>query len=675
MYSKYFISFRGLAMVVSRTAILLFLAVAILSTYGCSPKKPEAPTWDTQWSLPLSSKTYSIQEIVDELGDENIIFDENGDPKFEITESIDTFQVGENLTVSGMDENFAEELGQVEIDAPQGESVETSLSEFLTVNLGVVPPAAFSFGSTLNPYNEFSWATIAEGKLYVLVANQLEVDLDTLTVSITDDSNGNLIGTILFSGGIPYGQTKIDSLDLAGKTIHNQLSTQSAGYTPGGVLLNLGPQKLTVTSSFSNQFRVSSASAKTPEITKDFSKQIESTDSTLITSASVQSGTIVITVENKTNLTSNISIIIPNLTDESGQLALSGTMGGGQTVSLSRDLAGYTIRPDGLSFPQIINTLVSASIQSSGDQYLEIDQFDSILVTSALSALSFYSVTGEIKPTQVEIDPTSREIEIPEGMDQAKLTGANMYLHFYNNSEIEADLNLVLSGNNAKSMPISGRIQGRTPGSTEPSLSTITVGPDQMSGFLDPAPTQIDITGNALFNPEIKNGTISQTDLIYGEIQISSPLAFSIKDTATVDLEIESQEISEDAPNFEEKLKYAIINADLDSHLPIGAEVTIYISTIGDSTMYTDPQAVVIGPMYLDPAPVDNDGMANGEASSSFVDSLTSAEAGIFNNKNIYIGKIVRLYTPDDGSGVTIRSSDYIRISASAFAEVRTGGN
>ncbi|MCP4633243.1 MAG: hypothetical protein GY855_09985 [candidate division Zixibacteria bacterium] len=658
-----------------RAALLILMATALLAASGCSPKKPEAPRWDTKWSVPLTSKTYDIEELLDELDEENLVIDSTGAPRFEFTENVDTFEVGENLTADGNSRDFAEELGLVDIDSPDGQVVETDIDDMLTVNVGVVPPSGFVISNNLDTLEEFSWADVDEGKMYLEISNQLEIDLDTVKVVIIDTFDGSVIDTLEYPNGVAYGEVKTDSVDLAGQTIHNTLRTETTGYTSGGTLLNLGPQVLTTTSSYSNTMTVSAARAIVPEIVKDFSQNIESNDSTIIDSALVETGSLELTLNNKTNLDVNLLITVPSLANSYGQLTISRSMTGNQEITITRDLSNYTLSPTGSSIPQNIPVQVNATIPSSGNSMVTVNQNDSILVSSEISALAFTSITGKIKPTSVDIDPTSVDIDIPDGLDQAALTDANLYLDFYNNSELPADLDLLLTGSNSNTLTIAGRVEGKSAGASSPRLTTISVGSDALSEFLNPPPAGIDITGDAIFSPDYGNGTVAQTDYVYGDLLMTSPLAFSLADTVDIDLDIEEQEISEDAPDFDDRVHYAVVNAEIVSHLPVGAEISIYISTLSDSTMYNDPNAVVIGPMYLNAAEVDSmTGYAAGETSTSFSDSLDAVDVLIFDNESVYIGKKVQLYTAEAGSDVEIRSSDYITINATAITEFEVGG-
>jgi hypothetical protein len=662
---------------ICRILFYMIATAALLIFAGCSPKQPEAPRWDTQWDIPLTNKTYNIQDMLDELDEDNLLIDSTGAPRFEFTEGIDTFEVGDNLTAPTSNTTFAEELGIVEIDAPPGETIETPLTDFLTVNFGIVPASSFSFDENMEEFEEFTWATVESGKLYLEVSNNLKVEITSLSIDVIDTYDNSVLGTIAFAGGLAIDETKRDSINLAENTIRNQLKLSVSGTNAMADISGYSLDQLSLESrsGFSENFNISAANAKIPQIEKEFSEELLTTDSSVIDSALIQAGFITIAINNKTNMAANIIVTVTSLTQSNGiPLTMTGTVNGGQQGQITRSLVDYNISPQGTSYPQAIPVEVDATIQSSGETLLDVDQYDSIIVQSDLSELDFTTIKGKIKPTDVEVDPTSMEIEIPDGLEHATLTNAYMYLNFYNSSEIDALLDLDIIGNNSKTLEINGTILGKTAGATTDRLTTITVGPDEMADFLDPPPDQIEITGIATFNPDFAQGTITRSDQVYGNLLISSPLAFTLADTAEIELDIESNEMSDDAPDFEERVHYAVVNADIRSHLPVGAEVSIYVSTIPDSTMYSDPSTVVIGPMYLNAASVDANGHAIEEAATSFTDSLTSDEVKIFDNDIVYIGKRVKMYTAQIGSDVEIQSTDYIVINATASTEIEFGG-
>ncbi|MBD3169669.1 MAG: hypothetical protein GF307_09325 [candidate division Zixibacteria bacterium] len=663
------------------TCAVAVIAAMLLAT-GCSPKKPEAPTWDTKWSIPLTNKAYSIEDIFDELDEDNLIVDANG-ARIEITENIDSFEVDEStLSSTAINQNFNKQLGNIDLDAPDpGAPIETPLADFLPPTGGIVPDANFTVNNTLPAYDSYDWVVVESGTLYVKVTNNLGVNIDALTIEVRDSTTNSLLGTLTYPGGVAYQATATQSLALS-DTVRNQFKTVASGHTPGGDVsgFTLSELKLKVESYFSNEITVSAARAEVPAVEKSYNQDVAlADDGNVIEVAQIGSGTMTMTVNNQTGVDAGFTVKVPSFTNSSGDtLTLTCEADASESVNVTQNLANYYVRPEGSSSPQNISVLVSADIESSGTTKRNVSAADNFNVTTQISALNFSSVTGNIKQTPVDIETQTIDVDIPDGMDEAQLTDASLRIKFYNSCMLPANLNLTLTGNAGTTpLNISGTIAGRTSGSTQPRETVITVGGDSLEAFLaPPVPANITASGSATFSPNNDYGTVRSGDLIYGDVLVSSPLAFKIADTAVVDLDIESEEISDDAPDFSERVHIMIVNSDITSELPVGAQVTIYISTLPDDRMYTDTQnTVVVGPMSLLEAPIDTlTGRSNGRTSSTFVDTLTNSEVGIFDNPTVYIGKKVLLTTAGD-DGIEIQSSDSLIINSSAYTEVTLGGD
>lgn len=91
--------------------ILTWLGIVFLSR--CSFKLPtEAPTWDVNLIIPLVSKMYTVEELIEDT-DDLVIDYQNETIIFSMEEEIDRFEVGEHLKIDGAGSS-------VTIQVPQG---------------------------------------------------------------------------------------------------------------------------------------------------------------------------------------------------------------------------------------------------------------------------------------------------------------------------------------------------------------------------------------------------------------------------------------------------------------------------------------------------------------------------------------------------------------------------
>ena len=196
-------------------SLLVFLIVSTLHI-GCSVERPSPPSWDTQWHPPLVDKSYSVLDLMEEIDQEGLTFDSLGNPEIYIRQQIDTVGVPNNLTPAGYSEKLVQQLGTVEIESPELQSVSVELSEFNPTWVGqTVLPFRFEVTEPLAEFEDFSHATVEAGKFHLFLSNHLGVDIDSLTLKPVDDFNSQILGTIEVAGGLANNQSYNDSISPA----------------------------------------------------------------------------------------------------------------------------------------------------------------------------------------------------------------------------------------------------------------------------------------------------------------------------------------------------------------------------------------------------------------------------------------------------------------------------
>jgi hypothetical protein len=661
---------------IGSAALALILPIAVLLvTSGCSIEKPESPSWVTTWDIPIANKTYDIAELLEKIDDSSIITDSLGNPAFSITQSIDTIAVDDNLTVAGLTVDLQDSLGAIDIEPPSDVEASTNISDFLTINLGVVPPASFNYDQPLAALDRFSWVDVSAGTLDLTFYNGLEVDLDTFAVTIVDQSDMHVVGVATYTDGLDYLETETQSIDLSGQRISNDLSTTFDGHTPGGVLIYAGPQNLDATLSVPGSITVIAARAETPAINKNQTQMTALTDSTRVISSSISSGTLQFDISNYTQLPFTVDVLTSNFTNSGSPLQINRQIAAMSVTQVNVDLAGYDFSPTDSGLSQYVEVDMSASAAASAPQQYTVSASDSLEIHADLSSITFASITGQIKPTSVTIDPIQQDVEIPEGLDQAHLTQAELRLNLYNNSTVEADVDLLIQGG-GNSISINDRISGKSSPGDPAELTILSVDSQEISDFLNPPPDQITISGQAILNPDYAISTITASDNFYGELEIYSPFAFAISDTISIDMDISDSEIDEDSrpDDFNETFRYGAIDVEFDNHLPLGLSLTLYIGIVPDSTLYDHPATLVLGPYALESGITDENGHVVESVISNMSESLDSDELSIFDNDTVYFAQMINLL-PTDPAGVQVLGTDYVGIRSNATIEVKVGDN
>ena len=660
----------------TKIGVLLLLTMLVVIS-GCTIKKPEAPTWETTWDMPLTNRTYSIEELIDEMNTEDIVFDSEGNPNFSFTQQVDSVAVENNLTADAVDHTYEDSLDVVDIDAPVIDPENFTFAGLQIPNVANTVPddTLFNKSQPLSTINTFSWAEIYQGTLQIEVANDLGVDVDSLIIWIYNASDTlTPVGIAVFENGIDDNETLNRQVPLDGETIEFELVVRTFG-TVLAQAISLPTNDLVISATFPSGLSVTAAQAEIPAFSKNLDQTIELTDSSIIYAAVIDQGNLVINMVNGSNLPMNLTMTIPSFELAGSPLSFNENVAGNSSVIRNIDLNNYSFYPTGTSSPQTIAVDVVANIDDTAPTRYDVHASDSLRVISHVSEIVFQSVTGRIEPTEIDIDPMSEDVDVPDGFEDAHLTQAEMRLRLYNNSTADVYVDMLLENeDHSKSVVVQDTVRGKSLSASQPRETEIVVTALELSTFLDPTPNVINITGTAIMNPANADSiTINSDDFFYGEIEIYSPLAFALDDTSEIDLDITDADLSdEDKPDIQETFDYGYVHAELGSHLPVGMYVSLYIGTRNDSTIFDDPASVVVGPFIMESAPVDANGFATEEIAVVFDDTLTSSEFAIFDNDQVYIAPRVALL-PTTAAGSWIQGSDYITISAMAQVRVNAG--
>lgn len=654
-----------------------FSLIALVLLAACSVEKPQSPTWRTDWDIPIANKAYSIFEILEDMGDSNVVVDSAGFPGFEIRQEFDTIRAEGNLTTDGVNLYVKDSLGLINIPQPDSITSTTDLYDILPVNLGVIPPASLDYDQPLDTVSRFSWVDVESGDVILTFTNMLDCDLDTFIVTFTDLADNHVISVSDFPGGLPDNATRADTIALDGQRISNTLSVNFTGVTlAGGVIIDVGqPHYIETAATFPTDITVSAGRTETPEISLSQTQSTALNDSSVIQSSVIESGDLQLTITNDTQVPFAVNLTSPCFQNGGMDLSISRQVPGNSTDMISQDLGGYSFMPVDSSSSQLVVVDVDAYAPGSAPLQYTFDASDSIGVEAVLSTVTFESITGRVQPTAIALPESQHELDIPDGLDQARLTMAQMALNLYNNSTVPSDVDLVIAGD-GRTLDIQGRIDGKFSPADPPKLTTISIGSEDLSDFLNPPPGMISISGNATLNPDYDIVTMTAADYINGDIYIYSPFALAISSPISIDMDISDCGIDHESrpDNFMETFRHGSIDVDLESHLPLTVAATIYIGTRRDSSLFDDPGTLILGPDTLQAGIVGPDGRVTESVLSQLSFTLDSRDIGLFDNDIIYYAQRLELLTTDS-SGVQIHGTDYLRIKAYGTVQVQFGDN
>jgi hypothetical protein len=635
--------------------------LAFLTLVQCSFKKPEAPTWDTKLTIPLVNKTYDMTELIDKIDQDNLSTDSLGNPFFYFQEVLDTVTVSGSFSVADVSETVAESIGVVQLDPFAGANVNINLSDYVIPIMGDIPPISFDLIEPLPAMGEFAVATIETGFAVVTVENQFGLDLDTVIVTINDLQLGGQVSSYSVPGGIPAGNIQVDTIDLAGKTISNELEMAMHCHTPGATSFSLSGKYISATVTMPEGPTVSSATARIPEISKQFSESTDITSSHQLEVATLESGQLVLDIDNNTNVSANLTITIPDIKTGGSSLTINQPVTPQSTQQFIYDLSGYNLEPSDQVLPQTLAIDLEADIPSSGQQLVTISAGDQISVTTAMQNVSLASVQGILAPTTADFVDIQQNVEIPKGFDQVQLTAAVLVLEIENTVNIPGSFSIIIDGDQGQQKTINGNV---SPGLPQAPVTTVVID-SNLSAFMDPIPSVMTVNGSATFGDGVTSGSVNANDYIAATIILNSPLEMVVGET-TIDGDYQSIEVDQDAATkITENLNLARIYTTVANHLPLGVRTEIYFS--GDSaTLYSAPE-VVLGPITVTNGALNPDGTVDTSVVSGNILTFDSEQAQVLLNDPMWIGQV---FTLESTNGETVRFTGQDFVSVSGYIEV-----
>lgn len=645
------------------SAGLLLLSLLILT--GCSIEKPEAPTWDAQYSVPLISKHYDMEELVERMAEDALSYDSINGLSLSFDQSLDTVEIDAGLSASGVSESFDHQLGNVAIDAPETQAVEIELADHITLAASV-PETGFNADKDFQAYDEFQSATFSEGYFIMNVTNDFGIAIDSLTVYLVDKTDSDTLATFDFPGVLENAESVSDSIALSGLSVSSQLELKSRIHIPGGTLLQTGENKLSLELSYSDQVSVSSATTRVPNQQKDYSGGFSLSENHRLTEALIESGDLTITVSNTSELSADLTVTIDEIKNGTQPLTLDVSVPAGGNQEIVRDIAGYTVVPEIVANKMNIEVDMSADINGSGSNYVQIGASDKFALSASLGNLEFSQVTGVVSPTMIEMSEVVEELELPDGMENISLTDAVLEITLYSEVSIPAEVDVTLTGDAGQNLNIVGNLNGGSP--QNPGVTQITI--SDLSTLTDPVPETITISGIATAGDGSTSGSVYSGSRIWGTADINSPLKFRIGQTE-FEGDINSTEIDQDdIDEVSDRLNSGIMYATLTNHLPFGCTVELYFS--GDSTTLYESPELLIGPESVSAGQVGADGRVSSATLSNLVINLSDSDLDIIENETLFIGQKLTL-PGTNGQAVEIINTDYLEIEAYITLNTRMG--
>ena len=653
---------------------LLFAAVVVivvLTFTQCTIKKPEAPEWNTQFIVPLVNRTYAMPELISKMNQSGVGFDIDSNIIFSVSHELDTIALdADNLSTGDLAYSLSKAVGKLTIVRPVITPVSTSLVNIAAlpaVYPATVPPSTFSVVADFPTISNYTVAIIDTATVYIVIANNLGLDIDAGTIQIFDQLNWTSLGSSTLSSVIADGA--VDSIPFVfdGKTISNSLNATVTCHTPGGLVFDPTGKAISIAARFQNDPVVSAATAQIPGLQRSFSDSVSLQEADVITDATVTGGSANLTISNNTAIAADLQITIPDLQLNGVPLTISRNVNGFGTVVVNVPLAGYAVHPSDLIAPQQLPVAVEVDIPSSAPNQVTISEAQDFTASVSLAGLQFGAVTGYFSSTVATLSPIVQNIDVPKGFDSIQFTSAVLTLEIDNAVALPGYLDISMAGDNGQTLPVAGDIAARI---LATAATTQLVQPN-VATFFTPVPTQVTITGTASFG-DGQLGIIRAGDYLTGRVRIESPLEVIIPETP-LETDIASEEIEQnDIDKITDHVLTARFVYNVINHLPLGATMNILIGP-DSATLFTAPQ-LRFDDLTVGAAPVTA-GIVSDTLSTGYQTiSIDSADLQILKNPTLYIGQELILHSTN-GQAVRLTKNDYVAVNGRIEVEYRFDGS
>ena len=375
----------------------------------------------------------------------------------------------DDVTVAGVEKNISSSVGIISLGDIEPAGTEPFVFSDIYPNILDIPNGesvaipAFEIDPIINPFSfdDFGYAEFSGGILDIIITNNMVIPLGPpILIQLREVSESDTIdisgGSIQFDELINANDgSATGSLDLSGITLPGDILVQVSGNCLGTSGIPILIDESAKNSSFTvniggSDMEVTSATAKIPEqLIEEAGVMNLEPDSNKVVRATINSGNLIIDVDNYMELSSILNISIPNLLSPNGDIFITEIDISGSTEDIIdvTNMTNYSLNMDPDS--QSINYNYNVLTLDTGDELVPITSADSIIVQIRLegdqtgSDITFSEFQGYLNQDAM-VDSNKINLETATRVDQATLSTGNLKLSITNNIGIEALINFSL---------------------------------------------------------------------------------------------------------------------------------------------------------------------------------------------------------------------------------------
>ncbi len=656
-------------------SILVFLVLIagafLIQSCSLDYENIGAPAWTIEATVPFSERTYTMAELAltdseayAEQGWGILENESDGVLRFEFIEQLERQEVGERLTYNSSDTGrYTNEIGVIQIEKPDPDSNAVYVND-VNPNLepgynGPIPPFEFPQLQENLEFNIFHWVAVRDGKMFITLENHFPFDLEDISLTM-ENNTGELLGSADFGGQtIASESSAVDSIDLSGKFVRNEILMNIEGRSPGAGadLVEITGEEHMLTIIQISETEVDSASAEIAEQSFSEDDQISWEDENKISEAKIKTGNAYFRFKNTTESKLFIDMVFEDVTNENGDaLSLPIELDPEQWTDVQAvDLTDYSITMPLDEQRVMVNNQVTVEdsriTRHNGTPYQTIAGYQGVEIEYWIGDLILSELSGVLDKIEIDFPEQTTSIDIPQGLDNIHFTRDTVFIKIIGESAIplKLDLNLVAknsSNNETDTLVVSKNV---FPGDT----TTIRVpDADRLSDILPDTITASGWIGLGVhyFPGYTDLMHISEDNGFEGRVRIKSSLKFTAETTTFFSDPVEIED------EIDQPVEDVLLRVRLANNIPIAGKV--------DLMMGNDVQDMdTILSIAIPQSPIVNYRTSLAETTLAFF--LDSTALDIFRRTPFFTQQAITLHGTN-GDTVHIHGDDSLLVRAAA---------
>jgi hypothetical protein len=583
---------------------------------------------------------------------------------WEVDQPLDTIAIAPWLSLEDLATTSTISIGDFALGTGAETEITLQLSELYPGPVGFI--AAFS-GETNQEFPalaSFDSAHVTAGLIEITIHNELGLDLDSVTIFLTNAGAADAFAVIAVPGPIPTGSLAVGATDLAGEDIAGDWQFRFRFFTPGGTILTANDKFVTVIASLPEGIIADQAFAEVEPLSFSHHDVITLSQGHQLDAATFAQGTLALSWDNQTALPLTVRWTAPDLTRDGLALAGDVTIDPHGSTSWQTDLSGVVYDAAVVSAAR---WEVSVGSVGSAGQKISLEADETVSYTLNVSDVLLASASGGIAATTVSTGPLSAAIDWEDGIGDAGLDDWDLFLEITSTVPLGATVSGRVTTDTDIECTVSGLI---TAGSiANPTTTRLVLAHDDVP--LNPLPRRIEFTGALTYGDGVTTVTIGQDDYFAPRVIVRAGADIFVDGVSLQESARAVNLFDDDDNQREERLVQGELELTITNRFPLGATFTINLAA--DSTSAEDSPQLSFGPATVLPAETDATGRAIAPVTSTLRFVVGPADVALFERSTIWISESLELIGPGGAQPARIALSDYCDWSAQVHLDLLAG--